>query len=264
MKAPTSSIRGRKSSKQQLADGEYTVDDLARRGNTTVRNIRAYQDRGILAPPVKRGRLGIYNDDHAARLDIINNLLDRGYTIENIRELLAAWTDGRDLEDLLGLERAITQVFNSEQPREYTISELLKMFGIKAARKSIIDEAVKLGLLERKRNKFVAPSPKLIEAGEQMVKLGMSFEEIIELMRLLRGNVQRAADGLVKVAVDRFDEFGDDLPPPETLSELSRLIWELKPVAHQAIRAEAELALNRSLRNFLGDRLSAVIEHLHE
>ena len=138
------------------------------------------------------------------------------------------------------------------------------MFGIKAARKSIIDEAVKLGLLERKRNKFVAPSPKLIEAGEQMVKLGMSFEEIIELMRLLRGNVQRAADGLVKVAVDRFDEFGDDLPPPETLSELSHLIWELKPVAHQAIRAEAELALNRSLRNFLGDRLSAVIEHLHE
>ena len=264
MKIPATKARRRSSSKPKLAEGEHTIDDLARRGNTTVRNIRAYQDRGVLAPPEKRGRLGVYNDSHAARLDIINNLLDRGYTIDNIRELLAAWTDGRDLEDILGLERAITLVFNTEPVREYTLGELLKMFGIKNARKNVIDEAVALGLLERKRSKFVAPSPRLLEAGSQLVKLGMSFEEIIALLRLLRGNVQRAADGLVKIAVDRFDEFGDELPPSETVRELSNLIWELKPVAHQAIRAEAELALNRSLRNFLGDRLSAVIEHLQD
>lgn len=254
--------RGRKSSKSKLAEGEYTIDDLARRGNTTVRNIRAYQDRGILDPPEKRGRLGVYNDSHAARLDIINNLLDRGYTIDNIRELLAAWVDGRDLNDILGLEQAITLAFNSEMPRAYTRAELLKLFGVKAVKS--LDGAMKLGLLERKGQKYIAPSPRLIEAGAQLVALGMSFDEIIALIRLLRGNVQRAADGLVKIAVDRFDDFGDELPPPNEIRELSELIWKIRPVAHQAIRAEAELALNRSLRNFLGDRLSAVIEHMHE
>lgn len=264
MNNPTSNRRGRKTSKSQLADGEYTIDDLARRCSTTVRNIRAYQDRGILESPEKRGRLGVYFDSHAARLDIINNLLDRGYSIDNIRELLAAWTDGRNLEDILGLEKAITLAFSSGAPREYSLADLIKMFGLNSDSKNMIDEAVKLGLIERKRTKFVAPSPRLIEAGAQLIKLGMPFEEILDLLRLLRGNVQRAADGLVKIAVARFDEFGDELPPSETIGELSQLIWRLRPLAHQTIRAEAELALNRSLRNFLGDRLSAVIENMQE
>lgn len=44
---------------------EYTVDELARVSDTTVRNIRAYQDRGLLAPPEKRGRVGIYRSGRA-------------------------------------------------------------------------------------------------------------------------------------------------------------------------------------------------------
>ena len=39
---------------------EYTVDELARVTDTTVRNVRAYQDRGLLAPPEKRGRVAVY------------------------------------------------------------------------------------------------------------------------------------------------------------------------------------------------------------
>ena len=57
---------------------EYTVDELARVSDTTVRNVRAYQDRGLLAPPEKRGRVGIYDDTHVARLKLINHLLARG------------------------------------------------------------------------------------------------------------------------------------------------------------------------------------------
>ena len=256
--------RGRKSAKDSLADGEFTIDDLAQRSGTTVRNIRAYQDRGILAPPEKRGRMGVYNEGHAARLDIISNLLDRGYSIDNIKELIAAWKQGRNLDDILGFERAITLAFHRDQSREYSIAELLKMFGISRSSKSQLDDACRLGILERKGTHFIAPSPDLLDAGAKLTELGMPFEEILELFRLLRGNVQRAADGLVKIAVDRFDEFGDELPPQETITELSELIWKLRPIAHQAIRSEAELALSRSLRNFLGERMSAILEHLHD
>ena len=38
---------------------EYTIDELARQADTTVRNVRAYQDRGLLPPQKKRGRTGI-------------------------------------------------------------------------------------------------------------------------------------------------------------------------------------------------------------
>lgn len=262
-KSGTSRRRGRKKS-SDLAAGEYTVDQLARTSDTTVRNIRAYQDRGILPAPEKRGRLGVYNDNHLARLDLINNLLDRGYSIENIRELLNAWLDGRELSDILGLERALTLAFNAEQPQEYTISQLLKMFGLKKMSKDLLDQATKMNLLVRKGTKFIAPSPSLIESGQKMVALGMPFDEILEVLRLLRGNVQRAADGLVGIAFARFDEFGDDLPPQEKIQELSELIWELRPLAQQAILDEATRALNESLRKFLGDRMSSVLEHMHD
>ena len=69
---------------------EYSIDELARVAGTTVRNVRAYQDRGILPPPERRGRNGIYNHTHLARLRIIGQLLARGYSIANIGELIEA------------------------------------------------------------------------------------------------------------------------------------------------------------------------------
>jgi hypothetical protein len=90
----------------------------------------------------------------------------------------------------------------------------------------------------------------------------MPFEEMLELLRLLRGNVQRAADNLVEVAFPRFDTFGDELPPKEDIQKLSELIWKLRPIAHTAIRAEAEMALNRAIQKRLGDRLLSTLQSL--
>ena len=39
-------------SAEEAASGEYTVDELARAAGSTVRNVRAYQDRGLLPPDV--------------------------------------------------------------------------------------------------------------------------------------------------------------------------------------------------------------------
>lgn len=248
----------------ELNDGEYTVDQLAHITNTTVRNIRAYQDKGVLPAPEKRGRLGVYKEHHVSRLQLINNLLDRGFSISNINELLEAWLKGRELGDVLGLEHAITHVFSSEKPRAYGATELVKMFGLKSLNKELIEEAVALKLLKRKGIKFVAESPSLIEAGSELTQVGMPFEEMLELLRLLRGNVQRAADSLVEIAFKRFDTFGDELPSKEEAKELSELIWKLRPIAHTAIRAEAELALNRSIQSLLGDRLLATLQNLKD
>src|SRR5436305_1643105 len=43
---------------------EYRIDELAREAGTTVRNVRAYQDRGLLPPPRRSGRVGLYTDAH--------------------------------------------------------------------------------------------------------------------------------------------------------------------------------------------------------
>ena len=70
---------------------EYRIDDLAREAGTTVRNVRVYQDRGLLPPPRREGRAGIYSDVLVQ---------DEGLA-EVVRAQVTssvAWTDVRRLE----------------------------------------------------------------------------------------------------------------------------------------------------------------------
>ena len=39
---------------------EYRIDELAAAAETSVRNVRVYQERGLLAPPRRVGRTGVY------------------------------------------------------------------------------------------------------------------------------------------------------------------------------------------------------------
>ena len=51
--------------------------ELARLAGTTTRNIRVYRDRGLLHPPLRVGRIALYNDTHLTRLRLITSMLDR-------------------------------------------------------------------------------------------------------------------------------------------------------------------------------------------
>jgi DNA-binding transcriptional MerR regulator len=89
---------------------EYRIDDLARAAGTTVRNIRAYRDRGLVPPPRRHGRIALYDETHVDRLRLIGALLHRGYTLANIAELIEAWEGGRDVGELLGVDATEARV----------------------------------------------------------------------------------------------------------------------------------------------------------
>ena len=86
------------------ASGEYRIEELARLAGTTTRNIRVYRDRGLLHPPLRVGRIALFNDTHLTRLRLITSMLDRGYNIAHVHEMLSAWEQGKDVGDMLGLE----------------------------------------------------------------------------------------------------------------------------------------------------------------
>jgi DNA-binding transcriptional MerR regulator len=164
---------------------EYTVDELARVTDSTVRNVRAYQDRGLLAPPEKRGRVGVYDETHVSRLKLINHLLARGYTLANIQDLIKAVDEGHDLRSILGLETAIGSRWSRERPRKYSLLELLQMFGDKAS-PGALSKAVDLGLLERKGLSFVANSPAALSAGATMANEGIPLADLLDAVRISR------------------------------------------------------------------------------
>ncbi|WP_280454731.1 MerR family transcriptional regulator [Nocardia brasiliensis] len=82
---------------------EYTIDELARAADTTVRSVRVYHERGLLPSPEVRGRVGYYRSDHLNRLETISRLLSRGMKLSGIKELLEAWDRGDGLADVLGV-----------------------------------------------------------------------------------------------------------------------------------------------------------------
>lgn len=64
------------------------IAELAEQVGMTPRNIRAYQSRGLLEPPVIKGRVARYSGVHAARLRLIASLRREGFTLAAIKRLL--------------------------------------------------------------------------------------------------------------------------------------------------------------------------------
>ena len=240
---------------------EFSIDELARAGNSTVRNVRAYQDRGLLPPPQRRGRNGIYTQDHLARLRLIGRLLERGYTLANIAELIAAWEQGRDLYQLMGLESQLTRPWSDETSVTISLIELGKAFGSNY-RPSDLARALELGIIERDGMRFRVPSPKMLAVGSEIVRMGIPLRELLNIVGGLRKNVERVADELIQVAVQSIDRYGDGLPPAEDVPRLAGMIGRLRPLADKAIESEVSRAMERALSRFLGDRLAQVLDHL--
>jgi len=85
----------------------YTVDELARASGLNTSTIRLYRQRGLLPPPQMEGRIGYFDEGHVARLRLIGELQERGFSLAAIKDLVEGWESGRDLQAVLGVERAL-------------------------------------------------------------------------------------------------------------------------------------------------------------
>lgn len=250
--------------REQLEAMEYTIDELARAADTTVRNVRAYQDRGLMDPPERRGRVGIYTQAHLGRLKLISHLLGRGYTLANVQELLRALVDGQELHAILGLEKAINSPWSTEKPQHYSYLSLVRMFGT-AISVDALNKAVALGLLEADGLGYNCKSPRLLEAGAAFAKAGFPLGDVLQVIDMARPLLQQVSDKLIGLAVGELDRYGDgNLPPAEDMPRLAETIWHIRPLAMVMIETEMRRALELSANKYLGDRVAAIMARRHE
>jgi DNA-binding transcriptional MerR regulator len=239
---------------------EYRIDDLARVAGASVRNVRVYQDRGLLPPPIRRGRTAIYTDAHLSRLRLVTNMLGRGYTFAQIKEMLAAWQAGQGLGDVLGFEAAMGAPWTEELPTPITLAELRELYGSQLTEPALA-RAVELGVLERRGDEFVAPSRGLLEAGRELVRLGVPLAEAIELA----GELQRGIDHLTALLVGLVRDYVLDargpgwLPEGEELPHYVDLLKRLPPLVNSALSAAVARSTSRVIPEIVGDRLVALL-----
>lgn len=245
---------------------EFTIDELAREADATVRNIRAYQDRGLLPPPEKRGRTGIYTDVHLGRLRIIGRLLERGYTLANIKDLLRAWEEGRDLNDILGLEAVVTSPWSEEAPSYIDYHDLVDAFGEQMT-PEVLNKAVKLGYIYPEGHRLRVPSPRILNAGIELVEGGIPLDALLDEVDSVRHDVNNIADGFVRLVVTHLidKKYGEhELPTGEDVPRLADFIQRVRPLADMVVSAELARILDKAISKVLLDRLANVFDHIEE
>ncbi|MBR8741168.1 MerR family transcriptional regulator [Nocardiopsis sp. MG754419] len=242
---------------------EYRIDELARLAESTVRNVRVYQDRGLLAPPRRQGRVGIYSEAHLARLRLIGQLLRRGYTFANIGEMFQVWERGGDLSEILGFESAIGDAWTDEIADYVGLGEIRELFG-KDVTPRTIRRALELRVLERDGLRFRIPSPRLFHAGVELVKLGMSVDSVLDIAENLRHRIGDVSEHMVRTVTDHIvDEYtpGSVIRADE-VAQIAELIRRVRPLAQQAVDAVLAQEMAHHLSDVMGDHFAEALEEL--
>lgn len=101
-------------------DRRYAIGELAKATGTKVETIRYYERIGLLPEPARTtGNYRAYAPDHLARLSFIRRARDLGFSIEQVRALLALSRQGERSceavdaiarEHLAEVERKITDL----------------------------------------------------------------------------------------------------------------------------------------------------------
>ena len=88
---PTDATMGRRADRPKT----YTIGDLAREFGVTLRTLRFYEDRGLLSPR-REGTARIYDARDRARLSVILKGKQLGFTLTEIRAMVAEERGARD------------------------------------------------------------------------------------------------------------------------------------------------------------------------
>src|SRR3954453_7303879 len=224
---------------------DYRVDELARAAGTTARNVRLYQERGLLPSPRLEGRVGWYDDSHLARLRLITRLLDRGFSLANIAELLSTWEAGRDIGSVLGGEQVLTVPWNDESPTPVTMARLREVFGDEFGATEA-DRLVEIGLLQRQGRSYVVPSPALLGVAGELVTVGLPLAAVMQLAETLVAHLTAIARGFITTTTEALQPGVD----PTTLGadDIERMAegaTRLRPLASLAVARGLSIAMDR-------------------
>jgi DNA-binding transcriptional MerR regulator len=230
------------------AGREYRIGELAREAGITVRTLRYYQERKLLPPPRREGRIGWYSEAHLTRLRVIGQLLDRGHTLGGTAELLSAWEQGYDLAELLGFERAMTAPWSDAATEQLTVADAAALLGDELT-PELLGEAVRLGYIEVDSNGALNVSKRLLDTTAALVREGIPLPAILAAGRELQAGLDAMASLFVDLVVSHVVARPGGGSPPREVARLAETMRRLRPVARAVIDEEFARAMDRRARD---------------
>jgi DNA-binding transcriptional MerR regulator len=239
------------------ADEQLTIDELARRIGMTVRNIRAHQSRGLLPPPEVRGRTGYYGPEHVSRLELIQELQADGFNLDLIRRLLDG--AGGSSREVLRFKHALARPFvTDEAPRPVNLMQLAEEWG--TADLSLLQRAIAVGLVrQREDGVFELPSPRLVDHGRELAKLGVPLARSLDVIAGVREHADKIAEVYVQLFLDAiWSPFEKSGQPHERWPEVQEALERLHPLAAESVVAIFGLAMADAVEREFGRTIERI------
>jgi len=217
-------------------ENDLTIEQLAAKTGMSVRNIRAHQARGLLAPPEVRMRVGYYGPEHVAQLRQIRELQDEGFNLNGIKRLLE--DQEGTAERLLHFKRSLAAPRSDQAPDTLTLGQLSRRFEVDPVEgPEVLARALKLGILTPAGDgRYEASNPALLELGDEVVGHGISLDSALSVLE----DIERHSDSVSKSFVKLFlrevwKPFAQADMPPERWPEIDAAVQRLRPIAAEAV-----------------------------
>ncbi len=220
------------------SSNQLTIEQLAAQSGMSVRNIRAHQARGLLAPPEVRMRVGYYGPEHLAQLRLIRELQDDGFNLGGIKRLLE--DSHGTAERLLRFREALSAPLTGERAETVSLGELGRRFAVSIEEApEILATAQRLGVLvPLGRDQYEVPSPSLLAVAEEVVARGISLHSALAILEELERHCDSVSRSFVKLFLaEVWKPFQQADMPPERWPEIEGAVERLRPIASEALLA---------------------------
>lgn len=233
---------------------EYRIDDLAREAGTTARNVRVYQESGLLARPQRRGRASIYTDRHLRQLRAVTRLLKEGFTLKHILRFVTGLQSGQGLVEVLDLDdlgELVTSPWSHPESRTMSRQQLEDKLG--ALDETTLRRLCGGGVIETTgdSDSYRVPDRRVIDDFAMLVSRGMPLTAIVETTTTVDQKLDDAARALAGLGHSEIVRQRGPGWYPGNDSELAwaaDLVDVMRRVARRAAHASLDRALDHAIR----------------
>jgi DNA-binding transcriptional MerR regulator len=229
-------------------DDLRTVDELAAAAGVTVRTVRFYATKGLLPPPLLRGRTGLYGEDHLARLTLVRDLQAKGFTLQAIERFLRRVPADASPEDV-AVFGALLSPWVTDPPAVLTRAELDATAG-RPVDDTLLERLATTGAVSVLEDGRVETRRADLELALQMLDLDVPHEMLEESHRLIEAATGQLAEELgALLRRHLLRPYLQHELPAEQAAVLSDQIERLKPLTIQAVMNAMQRAVDRAVRD---------------
>ncbi len=226
---------------------QMTVDELAAKVGMSVRTVRFYAGKGLLPPPQLRGRLGLYGEAHLARLELIRELQDKGFTLAAIQRYLERVPADATADDI-AVFRALMSPWVVDEPEQLPIDRLAEVAG-RPLDGPAIDRLEALGVLRRLGDGVVEVRRDELELGLELLDVDAPLAMLVEARELLDRHTDEMAEAMASLLRRHLVRpYLTQALPESDRAQLSRVIEQLKPLTVRTVVTAFQRAVDRVVR----------------